>query len=242
MFPKTVDWDSFTFRCSQLGDLMSGPRAKEGELQKTTKKELDKIWRREVWGIEEEINSKYFDKGIIQQEAAIALLCQTIYPNQYLRENKERFQNEFLNGRPDLIIDGKVHDTKCSWSMETFMNAQPIGGDTPNRTIHKYEWQLRGYMFLLKIDKAELNPCLVDTPEGLVYDEVKRHTFYRGIDEMDPRYSEIEAQIEHNHTPSRYVPVDLRVKRFPIVREEVYEDMIRAQVPIWREYLKNKTL
>lgn len=241
MYPKTVDWDNYLFRCSSLGELMPGPRAKEGELQLTQIAELDKIWLEEVYGIVTEVNSKYLDKGIIAQEDGIALLQKTRYPQVYVRENKERFSNAFITGRPDVIIPGEIiHDIKLSYDPITFKKVSYMWKS--GAKLHTYEWQLIGYMWLLEIPKAEVNHCLVDTPVGLVYDEVKRHTFYRGIDETDPRYPEIEAQIEHKHTPSKYIAPELRIKTHRIKRNEEHEHALMANIPLWREYLKNNTL
>lgn len=240
-FPREVDWDSYLFRCSSLGELMPGPRAKEGELQQTQIAALDKIWLEEVYGVVTEVNSKYFDKGIIAQEDGIALLQATKYPDTYIHENKERFSNAFITGRPDVIIPGEiVHDIKLSYDPMTFKKASYMWKS--GSKLHTYEWQVIGYMWLLEIPTAEVNHCLVDTPIGLVYDEVKRHTFYRGIDESDERYQLVEAQIEHNHTPSEYIALKRRIKTQRIERNEEYERALMANVPIWREYLKNNTL
>lgn len=235
-YPKKVDWDTYLFRCSILGELMPGPRAKEGQLQATELTALQKVWISATLGVTEDVQSKEMDKGTIQESIGIALMTKVRYPDYDLKpKNTVRFTNDYLTGEPDAIFRefNKVHDIKCPWSVRTFMQSEMTKG---------YEWQLRGYMWLLDLQFAELNYTLVDAPEEMIYYEVKLRAYYGGfIDESSPEFDAIERQIRHNMTFD-YIPEAMRVKSFEIERDAEMEQMIIERSKLWRQTLKEMTL
>lgn len=243
MIMKTVDWDSYLFRCSSLGKLMPGPKAKSGVLQQTTITELDKIWLNEVYDYYEDISSKEMEKGVIVEPDAAKLIGKLFYPGEFIEVNKKRYSNEFISGCPDLpMFKHNINrDIKCPWDLRTFKNATQIFIQA-GRSIHDYAWQGIGYMWLLGFDTHIVDYCLMDTPEHLIYDAVNRATFYQGVNDSDPRYDKIERQIRLNLSEYDRIPDEKRVKSYTINRNSKFEEMIMENVPLWREYLKNNSL
>ena len=65
--------NNIKFRCSSLGALMTEARNKSGQLSETCKSELIKVFIAEKYGRTKNIQSKYLEKGIAQEEDSITL-------------------------------------------------------------------------------------------------------------------------------------------------------------------------
>src|ERR1700690_153616 len=209
---------------AELDDLLNkrnNPRPPE--LSLTTKTELIDIYLFEKFGLRSLDKDKmimYTEKGKMVEEDSINLLAsqdKTIY-----FKNTERFNNEFITGEPDIILDDKIIDVKSSWDAESFMR-KILGSLDPT-----YYWQMQGYMALKQSPKAQVCYCLVDTPESLINDEKRRLFYSMGVaTDQDPIYQMLAQSIEHNMKFSHIEP-RLRVMRFNVNRddsaiEKIYE-------------------
>lgn len=146
----------FKARPSSLGKIMSNAKTK-GELSAGCKTYLQE-WYSDSF---EEIKSKYMTKGILMEDKAIDFMA-TQLGYGIAEKNINIFANDFLVGTPDVIIENKVIDLKCSWNRKTLIEAsEGINTD--------YEWQLRGYMALTGCDEAILFYALMDTPSEANY-------------------------------------------------------------------------
>lgn len=188
--------DKLKIRCSELGRLMSGKiglsesdqkkldkfRAKKEEGKQLTElqyKESEKILNklanpelpsgaktyieelveRELYNFREEFETKQTQKGERCEIDSINFYNEVFFCS--FEKNIEHFSNSFITGTPDVFNEEEVIDFKTSWTKKTF----PKTKEKAYKSI--YEWQLRGYMWLLNIDKAKLVYTLVDTPEDL---------------------------------------------------------------------------
>jgi len=167
------------------------------------------IYDSHVYGIKEDISGKQVDKGLLCEQDSLDLIKPYF---GFLLKNASRFEKDWIVGTPDALTDEYVIDTKTSWNLRTFRAADV-------KAI--YEWQLQAYMYLTGRNKAVLAYCLVDTPESLIMDEIKRQTYYKGIvDELSDEFAAIEDQITLNMTFSDRIPAKNRVKLFQIDRDE----------------------
>lgn len=215
------------------------------ELSNTAKAFVRKVWLQLEKGVRTEIKSKYLEKGIYREEDAISLL--TDVDGIFYTKNEERIENEDHTGECDIIkeIDGKriVMDTKCSWSAETYMNADDSAD---------YEWQLRIYMELYDAEEAWLRYCLVDAPESLVAKE-KEFTFRKyyadsmsdietsRLEEMlQPIYDQIDRNMVFS-TNTRFTKEE-RVKTFKFYRDKEKMKLMAERVKMAREYYQTLTL
>lgn len=260
-----TDFTGYQFRCSSLGKVMTGvkpsitekqselletllakqrggnitdkqlitlgqlieKRDQRPELSQTTKNYLEQLHKEEVFGKREEIRSKYLDKGIQVEEQSITLYSELT--NQLFIKNKERKSNAFITGEPDNT-QGKIRDIKSSWSLSTF----PMHDN--ELTNMDYWWQLQGYMELFDLEDSELIYCLVDTPEELINDEMRRVGWKSGFTADIP--DELEAEIRNNMTFSD-IPAELRVKVFKVERDRLAMRQLEEQVIRCRTYLNN---
>jgi hypothetical protein len=258
-----TDFKDYNFRCSSLGKLMTGvkpnltekqselletliakqrggnitdkqlvtlgqlieKRDQRPELSATTKTYLEQLHKEEVFGKREEIRSKYLDKGIQVEEQSISLYSDVT--NTLFIKNKERKSNAFITGEPDNT-QGKIRDIKSSWNLSTF----PMHDN--QLTNSDYFWQLQGYMELFDKEDSELIYCLVDTPEELINDEMRRTGWKLGFTADIP--DDLEAEIRNNMMFSD-VPKELRCKVFHIQRDRLAMRQLEEQIIRCRVYL-----
>lgn len=145
-------------------DLYAKKNAKP-KLNAGAEKYLEKLVKEVLTGRSENLKNKYLDKGILAEERSLTLYSR--FKDSIVFKNKERKENEFFSGECD-IARYKVRDIKTSWSFQTF----PFRSSEISNPM--YEWQLDVYMDLFNYKRAELIYCLVDTPNKLIDDELRR--------------------------------------------------------------------
>ena len=146
----------FKIRCSQIGQIMSNARTK-GELSAGCKTYLENWYAND----NEEIHSKYFDKGNMVENECIDLMA-SVLDKGIAFKNDERKEDEYFSGTCDVQLDDCIVDVKSVWGRKG-LHAACNGLDKD------YEWQLRGYMHLYNKPKAILFYGLCDTPEECNY-------------------------------------------------------------------------
>lgn len=156
----------FKIRASAAGTMMTNPRTKAETMASTVKTFLQDWVKESIYGFRKEIKSKYLTKGIELEDLAIDKTIEWL-DIKFTMKNEKSFENDYFTGTPDLIVDGVVYDTKCSWDAYTF----PLFEDEiPTKD---YFYQLQVYMHLTGCKSAKLVYVLLDTPESLTY-EIKR--------------------------------------------------------------------
>lgn len=162
-------------RCSSLSRIMTEPKGKDEVLSVGAKTYVEDLASEFVYGYTKLISSKEMDKGIIVENASIALLNDVMFTS-YVK-NVERKTNDWLTGECDIFTGSKIIDIKSSWSLPTFPATVRAGRDKD------YEWQLRGYMMLWDCDESEIAYCMVTTPDELIRFEP---TEIHYVDHIDP--------------------------------------------------------
>ncbi|OWT68059.1 MULTISPECIES: hypothetical protein [unclassified Achromobacter] len=199
MLPK------FKFRASSIGKIMSDAQSIDPALmdektaaisRKTKKTDEDKallaplkekslsvgaktyceqIAKEFVYGFEEEVTSKYMEKGLIVEDQSIALYNEVFFTSHV--KNVDRRENEWVTGECDIFTGRKIIDIKSAWSLATFPATAATAYDAD------YEWQVRTYMWLWEADVAEVAHCLVNTPDELIgYEQAELHF----VDHIEP--------------------------------------------------------
>ena len=213
------------FRCSQLGKIMTPPRAKKDLLSKTATDYLDEIIIAHKYGREKDIMNKYMQKGLMMEDASITLLSEVT--EKFYGKNEQFYENEYIQGTPD-VVDDVVIDVKTSWDIFTFSSAE---------VTRPYYWQLMGYMWLTGIHKAKLAYCLVNAPEELITDELRRLSWkMMMIDTQHPLYIEAEEKVRHNMVFDD-IPAKERVKVFDVEFDVEEVEQLKEKIDICREYV-----
>lgn len=219
------DFSDYKFRCSSLGTIMTNDRSGK-VMGETCKKYLLELWIEETYGRVRDFTNKYMEKGTMVEEESMTLYC--VQRKKMFIKNQEYFENEFICGHPDIIDTAEVIDLKSCWDLFTFYSKfqEKISKD--------YDFQLQGYMELLKKDRARLAYVLVDTPASLIERE-KSKLRYQMTDVIDhdtnPAYMQAAAQIEKNCTfgdiPEKDRWFEFKLEKKPI--QPVYDRVIECR-------------
>lgn len=202
-------------RCSAIGKIMTSPRSKGEVLSQTTKSYIKELFLEYKYGIRKEINSRYLDKGNMVENESIEL-TERVLDLDLIVKNESYFENDFICGTPDIIMGDTIIDVKSSWSAYTFPFF--LDEELPNKD---YYYQVQGYMALTGATKGMVVYCLINTPEEIVLDEIRRTSWSRHeLDVTEETEAEVRQQHEFDH-----IPEVNRVKAYYIERNE---DVIQA--------------
>ena len=217
--------NTFKIRCSAIGKIMTNSRTKGELLSQTAKTYIEEQVIQDKYGIKKQFYSRYTDKGILVEDDAIKLVSD-ILDLGFTWKNEEHFTNDFLTGTPDVNTDTVLLDVKSSWDATTFPF---FATEIPTKD---YYYQLQGYLELTGKTRALLCYCLVNTPEEMVEDEVRRAHWNANLLE-ESIYLRDEVQKRHNFD---HIPDNRRVKVFEVEKDEKVIEAIKERVELCREY------
>jgi hypothetical protein len=222
-------------RSSQVGKIMTNPRSGSG-LSETTKTRIEEKFLEDKFGIKKEFWSKATDKGTTEEPISIDLMVRSLGLFG-ARKNDIYFENDYLTGTPDVIHNGIVYDVKTSFSGSTFPFFE---NEIPDKA---YFYQLQSYMELTGLRSAKLVYCLVDTPQNMINDEIRRQVWKML---PDPKYRDLsESEIEtiaEEKTLSQMtfdnIPEELRIRVYDVEYCPETIEKIKARIDQCREYYK----
>lgn len=180
----------------------------------------------QIFDYEKRVVTKFTDKGNIMEDESIDLIADLLGYG-FLMKNEEHFEDDFMNGTPDVNLKSEIIDVKNSWDCSTFPF---FDEDVPNMD---YYWQLQGYMNLCNKESAKLIYCLLDTPDHLIEREARYYCISQGYEELD---MSIYEKFERNMT-YKNVPDKLKIKVFEIKRNDADIAEIKNRVILCRNYI-----
>jgi hypothetical protein len=212
-------------RCSQLGKIMTAPRSKSEVLSQTAKTYIEELAKEHLFGIKKVFKSRYTDKGNEVEEKAIEL-TEEVLGFEFLTKNEEYFENDYIKGTPDIITSSLVIDVKSSWSGDTFPFFET---ELPNKD---YYYQVMGYMWLTGKKNALISYCLINTPEEIVNDEIRRTAW--GKYEIEPSEETIRDVVALHSFD--HIPKDRRVKAFHVEYNEAVIEEMKTRIQYCKAY------
>jgi hypothetical protein len=200
------------------------------DLADTVKAYLEERFIALRYGRSKDMVNRYVTKGLNVEEDSLTLYSR--FKNKFFIKNVESFSNEFLTGTPDIIEDDEIIDIKSSWDLWTFTKSK--------RNINRlYYWQLQAYMALTGKKFARLVYCLIDTPDILFQDELRRLQFKMGvIDDSSPDFQDAAAALYKEHHFDD-IPIAERVFEWRIERDDKAIENLYNRVKQCREYFKS---
>lgn len=213
------NFNNFKFRASTLGNLFIAGRSKSETFGETAKNFLKETFIEAVYGRKKIIHSKYINKGVENEDSAILMLNNVLFPNEFLVKNTIRYENTMLTGMPDVVVADTVIDVKCSYDIFTFADAE----------ISKmYYYQLQAYMNLVGVKKALLVFCLTNSPENILQLEL----------EQNAENAEMVYKLHHYDD----IPAKNRVKTFEVHYDQKFEEELEFRVTEARKILNTLVL
>lgn len=212
---------------------MTNGRSKTDILSETAKAGLRELWIRVVFNREKfDTTNKYTEKGIMCEPDAMELIKEVTGITYF--KNKVRFKNDFIEGEPDIFNEkGKfIIDVKTSWSIWTFNNVDE------KYALYNYYYQLLGYMWLTGSTRADIMFCLVNTPEDIMMEELRRLAYkYPEIDESDEKAERFIRNYKFDDIPAK-----LRLKTIPVDFSDDDIELLKERVVAARVYLSTLSL
>jgi len=174
-----------------------------------------------------DFKNSVIEKGLMVEMEGIDLISDII--GEQYEKNDEYFENEFMQGAPDILTNKIVRDVKSSWDLFTFPMFET---EIPN---DDYDWQLQGYMILTGVDKASLDYVLINTPKSLVALDLKKLYYQSGgtAENWTPENYEL---LNANYTFDD-IPKEKRLKSFAVDLDTSLEKKIQERVLLCREYI-----
>lgn len=180
--------------------------------------------------------SKYTIKGKLVEDESIMMLDR-IDRMDYLK-NEEWFTNDYLSGTPDIIVRDangspiKIIDIKSSYDFATLL----ANDDSPLNPL--YYAQMQSYMALTGATEAEVCYCLVNMPP----EQIEREKWYiknllNPATDDSPDYIKAIEKMQNNYEFDE-VPIQERILRFPVQRDNTFIEKIYNRVSQCREWLK----
>jgi len=214
-----------TDKQAETRDYLIEKRDKKPELSKTAKARVQERFLEDQYDMKQVFWSKYTDKGNIQEGESITLMSRVLGLFNTVK-NEKSFSNDHFTGTPDVLIEDYVIDVKTSWNGFTF----PFWEDKiPNMD---YYYQLQCYMHLTGKRKAKLVYCLVNTPEEMIEDEIRRQAWQHKIIDVNESFETyVRNQMIFDH-----VPEEIRVKEFSFDYDENTVKKMIERVDLCGEY------
>lgn len=227
----------YKFRCSSLPKIVGA----KGKLTQSAQSYLKDLYIKEVYGREKTLSNKYITKGNEKEDESISLYRKV---NQiFTQKNEIKYANKFIEGTPDLILDGKkkmVIDIKTCWDIWTYV-------DKNRKTAKKdYFWQIAGYSMLTGIEKVQIAYTLLSNSEYEIYRQYEKakwnlQIMEDGTEDTAEQLLELESTVRRNNIYDDIDDKD-RVKVFDFTVTPSDYTIIKDYVEMSREYLNKLKL
>lgn len=186
--------------------------------------------------IRKEISGKYLDSGKAREKESIETLSEA-HDELYKKCELPRQYNDYIEGECDILyptVDPEiVIDAKSSWDPYTFLKhvfEKEIENDI-------YFWQGIGYCKLYKVIKFILAYCLVDMPDEIVEDELKRILYKFGSSKKDSDEYIIACEEFISKTKFSHLPAKPRVIQFEFNYDESKYEQLKLHIDAARDWL-----
>lgn len=204
------------------GSKITGKRG----LGKTGESYLKQWLKEQEFNRKYEFTSKYTQKGLINEDESIDFIADHLNYGM-LMKNEDFFQNDFMQGTPDIILKDHIIDVKNSWDVFTFPYYD-------NEVNQDYYWQGQVYMALTGKTKYKVIYTLTNTPVNLITKEAYFWCKNNGFDELDEDvYNSFLKKMTYDDLPD-----EKRIKIFEFDRNDKDIILIEERVKECREYLE----
>lgn len=206
----------------RLKDLKNNPT-----LPKTVTTYLQDVKKGWLYGQKKEFSTVQTDKGNLMEDDAIDFIVEHLDIDWMALKNEKHFEDEFMKGTPDVILQDEIIDIKCSWDCFTF----PLFEDEVNQD---YWWQGQGYMHLVGKKKYRVAYCLMDMPQDILSRLLNMERWK--ISNSHKLDEEIYDALKEKYTYSN-LPLELRLKVYEFEYDFEAIKQVQKRVSLSRNYL-----
>lgn len=220
------------YRASEAHYLLGRGRTKAPSLTQSAKSWLLEVWLRENVGYSPEVHSKQMWKGREVEDQALALYAKHYNDGVPVFKNETRITAGQLSGECDARNREakRIIEIKNSYSPLTFMRAD---------IDPKYMAQVQTYMHLHGYEQAHLVYCLLDLPDWLYQDELRKYCYQAQI--LDPEAPEYREELERHrrgfiYSDNAAMPEAKRIKVYEIDYDQQIMDQILEGIELANDY------
>ena len=215
--------NQFKIRCSAIGQIMTN--GKGDKLSKTAQTYCDNWFKEQLYNRRKTVSTKYTEKGLICEDNSIDFVADYLKLG-FILKNDKYFNNDYMTGTPDVIMNDTIIDVKNSWDCFTF----PL---LDAKIDKNYYYQAQGYMELCNKENYKLIYVLSDTPKHLIEKEAYFYAKNNG-DELDETlYNKFEKQMTYGDIADKY-----KIKVYDIKRNRDDAKAIKLRVGECRIYIE----
>jgi hypothetical protein len=184
------------------------------------------------------ISQTYYDqifsvsKGANAEIESINLLSKI--DGLYYVKNTKTFTNRFIKGTPDIVDtkNKKIIEIKTSIDMVSFFN---------NKTKlleRDYKYQMLGYLHLTGYKYGEVIFCLVNPPEPLLNNEIKKLKAKLLLQGYDDYFIDKKVQLLISSMTFDDIPIHKKVIRFRVEKDDDAMTFIYDKIKYCRKWIK----
>jgi hypothetical protein len=199
---------------------MTSSRIKSDPLSETAKTQIRECYIESVYGRKKELFTTPILKGIMTEPDSFSLVEEVL--GKIYFKNKEKLENEFITGTPDIIDVETIIDVKSSLDLWTFTAVDE------DYALKTYKQQLIGYCWMTGKKKAEIIFCLNNMPESLLEKELYKMNLQ----------SEEQREVAKKNFIYDDIPANKRLKRYIFDVTEDDFNAIEERVILAREYME----
>lgn len=176
--------------------------------------------------------------GTLSENKSLALISEI--DGVLYKKHKALIKNKYLKGILDCYLGKslkkieKVTDIKTSASMQSLLSLIKDEEHTS-----KYYWQIMGYLAITGANEGEVCHCLVSYSDRIINDEINKFLQRTKNLGFDGDYIDSQIQrIKFNMTFDE-IPIEQRVVRFKVQKDEDAINNIYEKVKFCRKWLNN---
>lgn len=211
----------FKIRASAAGNIM-GQKA----LGKTGETYCKDWLKGQVYKRVREIDTKYTRKGNECEDNSIDFIADALNLG-FVIKNERHYENDFMQGTPDIILPDLIIDVKNSWDTHTFPLLET---ELPNSD---YFYQAQVYMELVGREQYKVIYVLSDTPEHMIESEARRYCWNNGYEELDMDIFEMfKKKMTYSDIDPKYKIKVFEIQKDKAVIEKIEQRVIECRVII----------
>jgi len=198
----------------------------ENKLSKGAMTYVQDWWYGQKFEFQKVFTNKYVQKGNQVEGYSITQINKLL--GIFATKNKQQFENDFIKGTPDIIQDEFIIDVKNVF----YPNGLKFF-DADEET--NYIWQIHGYNYLTGKNKGYVLRVLVNPPDNILEKLIWTHWNEAGkVGQYSQDFSD-EITDLYNFEK---LPIEERVRIYPINTSENEIKIIQKAVDLSREYVK----
>jgi len=196
---------------------------------------LENWVKQNLYGCKFDFDSDPTLKGLSVENDAIEYAAGALGWGFDVAKNEQRFYSDFVQGTPDILLNGLVVDIKCPESPKTF----PL---FDSELLNKaYYWQMQAYMHLTGFNAAQVVYCMMPTPDEMLRKKARfkanNSVITDNAIDFDIEFDRIYERLRDENDFSNLLP-KYRVKVFEVKRNDSDIAAIIERVKQCRQYIE----